>query len=127
MKHKSILYTLLLLVLALPLLFNNACRHDPVGISQLDTVCFQTQVLPVIQTSCGISGCHSSGGEFSLTNYSEIMTIVTPGNAGKSKLYKVITEVNGVNMMPPSRPLSKEQRTYIMVWIEQGAKNTTCP
>lgn len=115
------------MVALLPLFFNNACKHDPVGIDQLDTVCFQSQILPTIKTSCGYTGCHSEGAGFSLTNYSEIRNIVTPGNAAKSKLYKVITAVNGVIMMPPSRPLSKEQRTQIMVWIEQGAKNTSCP
>jgi len=116
-----------MLVLTLPFLFNNACKHDPAGIDQLDTVCFQAQVLPIIQTSCGISGCHAGGGEgMSLTNYSEIMRIVTAGSATKSTLYKVITEVNGENMMPPNGHLSKDQRTLILVWIEQGANNTTC-
>jgi hypothetical protein len=126
MITKRILYPLLLLVLILPFLFNNACKHDPVGIDQFDTVCFQTQILPIIQTSCGISGCHDGGEEFSLSSYSSIMNIVKPGNAAKSRLYKVITEVNGGNMMPPDRPLTKDQRTTIMVWIEQGANNSTC-
>lgn len=98
------------------------------GIDKMDTVCFEGKIKPIIQTSCGISGCHSGGGEgMSLTNYSEIMSIVNPGNAAKSQLYKVITEVNGGNMMPPNRPLTKEQRTLILVWIEQGANETTCP
>lgn len=129
MKIKRIVLPTLLVVVLLPFLFNNACKHDPVGIDQLDTVCFETQVFPIIQTSCGIAHCHGSGSEaagFSASSYQSIMRIVNPGNAGASKLYKVITEVNGENMMPPNRPLSKEQRTTIMVWIEQGANYTTC-
>jgi hypothetical protein len=117
---------LILLALTLPFIFNNACRHEPIGIESLDTVCFESQVRPIIQTSCNMSGCHNGEEEFKLDSYSDIMSIVKPGNAGKSELYQVITAVNGT-LMPPNRPLSKEQRTFIMVWIEQGAKNTTCP
>jgi hypothetical protein len=101
------------------------------GIDQLDTVCFQSQVLPILQTSCGMAGCHGSGGEhsegFNPSTYQGIMDIVTPGSAAKSKLYQIITQVNGDNMMPQNQPLTKEQRTLILVWIQQGAKNTTCP
>ncbi len=99
------------------------------GISQLDTVCFQTQIFPILQTSCGIAGCHDGGGgeggDFSTQSYQTIMSIVKPGNAAKSDLYEVITAVNGT-IMPPKRPLTKDQRTLILVWIEQGANNTTC-
>ena len=116
-----------LTLLAGLVLFTTACTHDPVTISDLDTVCFQTQVLPILQTSCNISGCHGFGGEgFSSANYSAVMQSVIPGNARKSPLYRVITNINGENMMPPDRPLSIEQRSIIQVWIEQGAKNTTC-
>ena len=101
------------------------------GIDQLDTVCFQSQILPILQTSCGMTGCHSSNGEgregFNPSTYQGIMDIVTPGSAAKSKLYQIITQVNGDNMMPPNQPLTKDQRTLILVWIQQGAKNTTCP
>jgi mono/diheme cytochrome c family protein len=54
------------------------------------------------------------------------MEIVTPGDPHGSKLYKVITNINGENLMPPKQPLSKEQRTLIQIWIAQGAHNKTC-
>ncbi|NVO11057.1 MAG: hypothetical protein HXX16_13935 [Bacteroidales bacterium] len=128
MNLKRIVYPLMLMIVLLPLFFSNSCKHDPMGISQLDTVCFQTQILPILQTSCGIAGCHDAGGEggeFTTDSYQTIMPIVKPGSAAKSKIYQVITAVNG-NMMPPKRPLTKDQRTLILVWIEQGANNTTC-
>lgn len=125
MKMKRIVYPQLLMVVLIPFFFSNACRHEPIGLAQLDAVCFQSQILPIVQTSCGISGCHEGGEVFSLTNYTDVKGIVSPGNAGKSKFYEVITAVNG-NLMPPAGPLSKEQRTLIMVWIQQGAGNTTC-
>lgn len=129
MTANRFLVAILLLLFISPLLFNNSCKHDPMGIEQLDTVCFETQILPALQTSCGISGCHDAftgEGGFSATDYNSIMQIVNPGNAAKSKLYQVITDIKSDEMMPPNRPLSKELRTLILVWIEQGANNTAC-
>lgn len=110
-------------------LFSVSCSHEPSFINEMDTVCFSSQILPIMQTSCGISGCHSSaGGEsnFVATSYDGVMSAVTPGNARKSRLYKVITALYGESIMPPDHPLTKEQRILIEVWIEQGALNTTC-
>jgi hypothetical protein len=55
------------------------------------------------------------------------MQSITPGNAQNSKAYKAITSVY-FNRMPPSpdAPLTKEQRTIIALWINQGAANTQC-
>jgi hypothetical protein len=111
------------------LLFLPSCTHDPIGIEELDTVCFDTRVFPIIQTSCGISGCHNgvSGEEgFDASNYESIMKAVTPGDPRGSTLYKVITDIHGEHMMPPDLPLNKEQRTLIQVWIAQGAIETHC-
>lgn len=109
--------------------FLNSCQHDPVGVENLEKVCFETQVLPIFQTSCAISGCHGGGeaeGGFSATDYNSIVKHVKPGDPRGSQIYKVISNTFGEEMMPPDKPLTKEQRTLIMVWILQGAENTTC-
>lgn len=104
-----------------------SCTHEPENLEGLDTVCFDTQVLPIIQTSCGIAGCHDGSEEgFLAADYFSIMESVTPGDARASELYKVITDINGENMMPPDRPLTQEQRNIIQVWIAQGAENSQC-
>jgi hypothetical protein len=106
-----------------------SCTHDPVFISESDTICFEKQILPVLQNSCGISGCHDGAGEpegFDATDYSSVIESVTPGDVHASNLYQAITDIWGENMMPPDRPLTLEQRTAIHIWIAQGAKNTTC-
>jgi uncharacterized membrane protein len=106
-----------------------SCTHDPVGIEELDTVCFDTQVLPILQTSCGISGCHGGGSAeagFDAGNYTSILQAVSPGDPRGSKLYSVITSTFSETKMPPDRPLTKEQRTIIHIWIAQGAGNKTC-
>lgn len=106
-----------------------SCTHDPKLINELDAVCYTSEVLPILQGSCGTSGCHSSPGNetsFATNSYQAIMTVVSPGDARGSKLYKVITAIYGENAMPPDQPLTKQQRNTIMVWIEQGAQNVDC-
>jgi uncharacterized membrane protein len=105
-----------------------SCLHDPPDISAEDPVCFKTEILPVFQNSCGVSGCHSSsGGEsgFAFTSYTEIMKAIEPFNASKSKAYLAILGKPFI-MMPPSGPLTKDTRTRIWLWIQQGAAETTC-
>jgi hypothetical protein len=105
-----------------------SCLHDPPDMSAEDPVCFKTEILPVFQNSCGVSGCHSSsGGEsrLSFTSYSEIMRAIEPFSASKSKAYQVMLG-KPFTMMPPSGPLPKETRTRIWLWIQQGAAETTC-
>lgn len=131
MKTLYKLFPILIIILIFQsVLFFSSCKHEPDPFENLDTVCFETQVLPILQTSCGMAGCHSvSSAEegFISTDYASIMAAVKPGDANGSELYKVITNINSLEgMMPPDRPLSKEQRSIIHVWIEQGAKNTNC-
>jgi hypothetical protein len=102
-----------------------SCTHDPAGIELLDTVCFDTQILQIIQTSC--KSCHDGSTEgFSATDYASIMQSVTPGDPRGSKLYKAITDIWGEHLMPPDQPLSRQNRTLIEVWIAQGATNKHC-
>ena len=117
------------LLVFLPLLFAAlpACHHEPLIIDDLDTVCFGAQVLPVLQGSCGIAGCHDGSQEgFLAADYASIVRSVKSGDPRGSKLYQVITDINGEEMMPPDRPLTQEQRTIIQVWIAQDALETTC-
>lgn len=129
MSTKKIIITAILVAAFLPFLIVNSCRHEPFGVDLLDTICFNTQVLPILQTSCGISGCHdatTAEGDFIALDYESILKIVKPYKASSSELYRVITDINGPNFMPPNRPLTSEQRTTIMIWIQQGAPNTIC-
>ena len=112
----------LLLLSSLP-----SCTHDPANLDALDTVCFDTQVMPYLQASCGTTGCHDGSTEgFSAADYQSVLQYVVPGDPRASKLYKVITDIQGENLMPPGSPLTKEVRTLIHVWIAQGAINKKC-
>jgi len=106
-----------------------SCTHEPAGIEDMEAICFDSQVLPLLQTSCGTSGCHGSGsieGGFDVSNYQAVMKAVSPGDPRGSELYHVLTAINSETMMPPDGPLTREQRTTIEVWIAQGAENTRC-
>jgi hypothetical protein len=111
------------------LIISVSCTHEPEYFGINDTICFDTQVLPLIQNSCGISGCHdalTAEEGFIAVNYESILSEVEPGDPSNSKLYTVTTDIWGENLMPPDNPLSASQRNIIQIWIAQGAKNTVC-
>ena len=93
-----------------------------------DSICFKEEILPIILSYCGKSGCHdanSGGGEANpLLSYSNVMNYVHPFNPNNSNLYQSITG-NGQDIMPPSPnpPLSSAQIQLIYDWIMQGAKD----
>ncbi len=106
-----------------------SCKHDPIVPVDIDTVCFESQVLPVLQTSCGIQGCHDAATAsegFIAASYESVISYVSPNDPRGSFLYNVITDINAEHFMPPGRPLPQEQRTLIHIWIAQGALNTKC-
>lgn len=117
---------LLILSLSTVMFTVNSCKHDGVPADQLEQICFTDQVLPIFQNSCGTSGCHDSRGEagYVFTDYTSIMKAINPGNADKSKAYQAITST--FQLMPPNNALPIGKRTLIRLWIEQGAKETTC-
>ncbi|MBN2350130.1 MAG: hypothetical protein JXJ22_14925 [Bacteroidales bacterium] len=123
------------LIIPLPLLLffslfsGSSCTHEVVNFDQLDTVCFENQILPLIQNSCGTVGCHDAGSGaegFVAANYASILQAVKPGDPKGSKLYNVITDIWGEHFMPPDNPLPISDRNLIQLWIAQGAMETTC-
>ncbi|MGE5421207.1 MAG: c-type cytochrome domain-containing protein [Chloroflexota bacterium] len=122
---RGVMFRSFLLIVFVSLLYAG-CTHEA-NLSDFPEICFTGEVLPVFQNNCAMPGCHDGSGEsdFSLGSYSEIRTGVTPGNAEKSEVYRVIISKWG-QRMPPDKPLSMEDRVKIRVWIDQGAAETTC-
>ncbi|NOT73494.1 MAG: hypothetical protein HOP08_01110 [Cyclobacteriaceae bacterium] len=130
-----LIFTLLFVVIL------NSCIHQPFidpaalnggqattpGCETTGSICFQSSVLPIFQSSCANTGCHDSNSKregYVLDNYANIVRRgISPGNANGSKLYKVLF-ASGEELMPPGAPLSKSQKDSIAAWINQGAKNT---
>lgn len=117
---------LLLLLCMLSALF---CTRE--YIENRQPVCFETEILPVFQSNCTQSGCHNSidqeeGYDFS-TYESIISKGIKPGDYKNSKVYQAISQPFGEIMPPkPYDRLSDEQLTSIALWIEQGARKTSC-
>lgn len=110
----------------LPLFFLfDSCKHEGIPADQFPEVCFQSEILPIFQNSCATchGGTRSEAG-LDFSNYAGIMKAITPGDANKSKAYQAITST--FQLMPPDNALPADKRTLIRLWIEQGAKETTC-
>lgn len=104
------------------------CQHQDGTFTLKDEVCFEREILPVFQASCGTMGCHDNYSRtegLNLTTYSGISRIVDPGNPGASPAYTVL--VSKWERMPPDNPLPESKRQLIRLWILQGAKNSSCP
>lgn len=97
-----------------------------------DTVYFEQQLLPMIQSNCASPGCHDNVTHAEgiwLSSYEQIL--VTGGirlnSPSSSKLYTVTNPSSGDRMPPSPRPvLTAAQRALLLKWIQQGAKNLRC-
>ena len=95
-----------------------------------DTVYFQQSVLPLITSNCAMSGCHDAISHkegVNLTDYTNIRKEVSASNPTSSELYKCLNETGDERMPPaPSAEFSLTQKSLLLKWIQQGAKNNTC-
>lgn len=102
-----------------------------------NVVYFEQDVLPILQSSCGYSGCHDAATAeegIVLVSYASMMNseesnLVVAGQPQNSELYEVLVEDNPDKLMPPpgdGGPLSQEQIDLIWTWLEQGALNNSC-
>lgn len=150
-RIKKLVSPLLTAILLLPVILLS-CKHEPEDLSPVnpgsgdtipvitdepvcdpDTVYFQNDVLPILISGCGMSGCHdaeTAQERVILTSYESVIRTgkITPGNPSGSKLYNVITTGESDDRMPPPprASLTSEQIQLIRTWIEQGARNNFC-
>jgi hypothetical protein len=128
LRKSQLALTLTLLALLLILPFS--CRHETIGIDSFEVICFEREILPIFQSSCGISGCHDPNAKeagLNLSNYAGIIKGINPGEPLNSKIYLSLKDIWSDEMMPPNQPMPEQNRTRIRLWIEQGANYTTCP
>ncbi len=105
-----------------------------------DTVYFQNQVLPLLQSNCAVSGCHDAATRkegVQLTDYNSVVKTggVVAGNPNGSKLYTILSggggdndksALEGIMPPPPRAAFTTEQKNLIKNWILQGALNNVC-
>lgn len=138
---------LLASLIAVCILLIIACKHDPFAGPALpgsspntpggnppvtnDSVSFQTEILPIFQSNCAMSGCHAQNNpqkNIRLNSYANVMNsgVIEPGRPDKSELVELIEENDEDKRMPPppSPRLSPAQIALIRKWISEGARNT---
>ena len=98
-----------------------------VGSCDPNVVYFTKDILPILNSNCNMSGCHTGnlGAEFSLTYYYAVMKYVSVGNPNSSKIYEAVTSTKG-RKMPPNGSLTQSQIDLLSAWITQGASNEVC-
>lgn len=123
----------------------NGCKHMPnydefikqsTSVSSTcdpDSVYFENDIFPLLNSSCGIAGCHDAGTKedgISVASYADILNsdLVVPSRPDKSEIIEVITESDPDKVMPPPprTKLSADQVAMIEKWIRQGARNNKC-
>jgi hypothetical protein len=126
----KILRFIILTGLTLLSIYFTACKHEPELPPGTPTVCFDNDVMLIINSNCNVSGCHGGGEGPRLSTYEEVSKYVTAGKPMQSRLHKVITaHSNLMGLMPPKpkSPLTSAQIDILNIWILQGATHTTCP
>jgi hypothetical protein len=131
MKKKKIV--LLLFALSVFFVLSQGCYKVTTiivgGEEVTDEVSFNTNILPVFNNSCNISGCHSAGGikpDLSESNAFNTLNnggYLNTGDPEQSEIYQWITGKRSVEMPPggPSNP--SNVNNLILAWIKQGASN----
>lgn len=119
-------------LLGMLLLIMNACYYDEVipveqSVGDVGIVKFASDIIPIFNTSCNVSGCHSAGGQKpDLTSASAFTSLSTGGyidkaNPENSLIYQWMKGNKGTTM-----PVSGSNATYnakVLAWIKQGALN----
>ena len=104
------------------------------------TVDFASQIQPIFDKNCALSGCHASdtaSGGLVLDagkSYANLVNVastevapekrVTPGNSAASYVIEKLTSAqprSGVQMPFGSNPLPADQIALIRTWIDEGA------
>ena len=93
------------------------------------TVSLSNDIIPILNSKCSVSGCHSSGGlkpDLSASNAFSSLTnggYVNTGAPESSDVYLWLTGKKAVAMPigGPSNPSNLNQ--LVLAWIKQGAQN----
>lgn len=113
------------------ILFLASCYKDRTVIAEVPeitrTVSFSQDITPIFNSSCSMSGCHSTGGQvpnLSTNNAFNSLTVgnyIDKNNAANSLLYLKMTGKKGIPM--PVSGVNKDYNALIYAWIKQGASN----
>lgn len=123
---KRLILTGTLTCLAVSQLWQCTRRNE----EDLKSICFESEILPVIQANCTSAGCHdatTAADGYDFTTYRGILRAVKPGNGNGSKIIKVMRDEDEDDRMPPppAAPMSPDFIALMIRWIDIGAANVT--
>lgn len=90
-------------------------------------VSFANDIIPIFNSSCNSSSCHSSGGKPPYLNDTKAYNSLINGGyvntdlPESSELYLWMTGERGSPM--PTSGINKDYNALILAWIKQGAQN----
>lgn len=108
-----------------PLPPTDTTNNPPVN----DSVCFNTEIQPLFNSSCAYAGCHDAitqADGYQFTNYTNIRNQIVPFQVNSGKIMRAIKETDPNKRMPPSAPLTSNQIAMLEKWVNQGALNRNC-
>jgi hypothetical protein len=114
-------------LLMLPGCYKNSTVISETGNEITRTVSFSTDIIPIMNSNCSMSGCHNTGGkapDLSEANAYNSLTnggYVTVDDPQTSSLYLWMTGKKGTPM--PVSGINKDYNALILAWIRQGAIN----
>src|SRR5688572_12924022 len=93
-------------------------------VTAAEEVDFNKHVKPILEATClSCHGPEKPKGDFRIDTRDGAMAAMKPGKPDDSKLYTLtILPPDHDDVMPPKKPLTKEQTEKLRLWIEQGAK-----
>lgn len=129
LHHKKILG--FLLASAVFVIFSGCYKNMSVvsetGEEITRTVSFNSELIPMFNGSCNMSGCHNSGGKSpDLSPASAYVSLINGGyvnteNPEASELYLWMTGKKGTPM--PVSGINKDYNSLVLAWMKQGAQN----
>ena len=90
-------------------------------------VSFASDIIPILNSSCNLGGCHNAGGKSpDLTSVNAFTSLsnggyINTGDSQASELYLWMTGKKGTPM--PVNGINKDFNALVLAWIKQGAKN----
>ena len=145
-KVKHITTLFFLLFFGICLFFS--CKHEagkivppvppePLPACDSNKIYFVNDVMPYVNSSCAVPGCHDNKGPaagIDLSNYNAIMNskvrgvnIVKPGDPLNSKFCRVLYLLDFIPMPAPfNYQLSQTAKTNLVKWVLDSARNTAC-
>jgi len=90
-------------------------------------VSFSSDIVPIFDNSCSLSGCHNSGGKSPDLSAANAYNSLSVGNyynttsPESSMIYQWMTGKKSTPM--PIGGINKDYNALVLAWIKQGAQN----